>query len=96
MPRPRRDDKPPINLKKGVLKMNKRYYALELVVNGHNVNFDREFDSRKSAMDYAFSYFDKHGNTDLSINEEYYVNDNIHDIEYVSDYNNRFRVVRVA
>ena len=76
--------------------MNKRYYVLQAVVNGKDVVIDKEFDSRSNAMDYAFQYFDKHGNTDLVINDEHYVNDDIHDIEYVSDYNNRFRVVRVA
>ena len=39
------------------------------------------------SFSYAYKYKPK-------LDEEYYVNENKHDIEYVCDYSNRFRVTR--
>ena len=72
--------------------MNK--YTLEAVVEGENVRFDRTFNSRDEAIDYIFRYYDNHLLVNLEINEEYFINGNKHDIAYVSDYYNRFRIAR--
>ena len=72
--------------------MNK--YTLEAVVEGENVKFNRTFDSRDEAIDYIFRYYDNHLLVNLEINEEYFINGNKHDIAYVSDYYNRFRIAR--
>ena len=75
--------------------MKMRQYKLTAVVEGENITFNKTFASRTQALDYIFAYYDKHFLKSLYVDEEYYVNENKHDIEYVCDYNNRFRVTRV-
>ena len=72
--------------------MNK--YILEAVVNGKNIKVDRLFNSRSEAINYMFHYYDKHLLYSLSVNEEYFIDGNKHDIAYVYDYYNRFRIAR--
>ena len=69
-------------------------YKLTAVVEGEYVAFNRKFKSRTDALDYIFTYYNKHYLENLCIDEEYYVNENKHNIEYVCDYNNRFRITR--
>ena len=72
--------------------MNKKY-LLEAVVEGRFIQFQMEFKNRISAIDYIFKYNNRHM-LDLKVNEEYFVNENKHDIAYISDYDNRFRISR--
>ena len=72
--------------------MNK--YILEAVVEGKNIKVDRLFSSRDDAIKFMFHYYDKHLLYSLSVNEEYFIDGNKHDIEYVCDYYNRFRIAR--
>ena len=72
--------------------MNKKY-LLEAVVEGRFIKFNKEFKTRNSAINYIFKYYNRHM-LDLRVNEEYYVNENKHDIAYISDYDNRFRISR--
>ena len=74
--------------------MNKKY-SLEAIVEGQFIKFNREFDSRSKAIDYIFDYYYEHHLLDLKVNEEYFVNENKHDIAYIYDYDNRFRISRV-
>lgn len=72
-----------------------KYYTLEAVVRGKQIKFDKIFSSRKSAIDYMFTYYDKHHMYNLMVNDEIAVNGNKHDIEYVCDNESyRFRVNR--
>lgn len=68
-------------------------YKLEAVVDGKRIIFNREFDSRNSAMNYLYSYYDHHFLPEPVVQDEYEV-ENEHDIEYVADYDNRFRITR--
>ena len=70
-------------------------YRLEAVIDGRFKKFDREFASRSSAIKYIYGYYDKHYLPEFKINDEYMVNDDKHDIDYVDDYDNRFRITRV-
>ena len=72
--------------------MNK--YTLEAVIEGELVKFNRTFESRNEAMDFIFDYYNRHHLVDLRINDEYFVNENKHDVAYVYDYDNRFRIAR--
>ena len=72
--------------------MNK--YTLEAIVEGELIRFNREFKSRSEAMNYIFHYYDKHHLVELKINDEYFIGENKHDIAYVYDYENRFRIAR--
>ena len=72
--------------------MNK--YSLEAVVEGRHIVFGKTFKTRSKAIDYIFNYYSRHQLLDLKVNEEYFVNDNKHDIAYVYDYDNRFRISR--
>ena len=74
--------------------MNVKSYKLTAVIEGQSVSFDKIFATRTDALDYIFTYYNKHHLQSLYIDEEYYVNENKHDIEYVCDYSNRFRVTR--
>ena len=69
-------------------------YILHAVVDGKNVNINREFNSRNSALNYMYQYYGNHYLPEPVINDEYEVDGDKHDIEYVSDYENRFRITR--
>ena len=72
--------------------MNK--YTLEAIVEGELIKFNHTFESRNAAMDFIFNYYQKHHLVDLKINDEYFIDNNKHDIAYVYDYDNRFRIAR--
>lgn len=89
-PSPKQDYK---RQKEGGISMKK--YMLTAIINGKVKIYNQAFSSRSEAIDYIFSYYQKH-NDNLRVEEEYYVNNDIHNIEYVSDYDNRFRIQRIA
>ena len=70
-------------------------YMLTAIINGKVRIYNQAFSSRSEAIDYIFSYYQRH-NDNLRVEEEYYVNNDIHNIENVSDYDNRFRIQRIA
>ena len=72
--------------------MNK--YILEAIVNGEYIKVDRTFNSRDEAINYIFRYYDDHFMVNLEVNDEYFIDGNKHDIAYVYDYYNRFRIAR--
>ena len=72
-----------------------RKYILEAVIDGEIKTFNKEFNSRNQAVRYIFNYYNQHGLSELQINDEYSLNNNEHDREYVSDYDNRFRITRM-
>ena len=78
--------------KRGILMMNK--YTLEAIVEGRLIKFDNAFKTRTDAINYIFNYYNRHHLVELKINDEYFVNENKHDIAYVYDYENRFRIAR--
>ena len=69
-------------------------YILEAIVNGEYVRIKKVFSSRTEAINYVFRYYDNHNLVNLRVNEEYCINGNKHDIAYVYDYYNRFRLAR--
>ena len=73
----------------------KKVYKVEAVIDGRNVAFNREFDSRNSAMNYIFGYCNEHCSINPAIKDEYQIGDDKHNIEYLMDYYNRFRICRV-
>ena len=73
-----------------------KYYTLETIKNGQTVKFNKKFNSRNSAINYAFAYFEKRlYNGNLQVEEEFDINNDKHNVEYVLDYFNRFRIARV-
>lgn len=72
--------------------MNK--YTLEAIVDGELIRFHHSFKTRGEALDYIFNYYRKHHLVELKINDEYFIGENKHDIAYVYDYDNRFRIAR--
>ncbi len=74
-----------------------KYYTLETINNGDTVIINKKFNTRNQAINYAFAYFEKHlYNAELQIEDEYEINNDKHNVEYVLNYNNRFRINRVA
>ena len=74
----------------------KKYYTLEAIDSGRTVKINKKFSSRNQAIDYAFAYFEKHlFNDSLQIEDEFKINNDKHNVEYVIGYNNRFRINRV-
>ena len=69
-------------------------YTLEAVVDGEYIKFDRIFKSRDEAIDYIFRYYEDHNMVNVEVNDEYCVDGNKHDIAYVYNYYNRFRIAR--
>ena len=73
-----------------------KIYTLEAVLKGETVKFAKAFDSRESAIDYLFHYYTKrYMNNDLVVNEEITLGGDKHNVEYVCDHNDRFRINRV-
>lgn len=73
-----------------------KYYTLEAVVKGEAVKFEKVFSTRNSAIDYMFKYYDKHFMNNYAVNEEISVNGDKHNIEYIIDDYDRFRINRVT
>lgn len=69
-------------------------YTLEAIIKGQTIKFDKKFNSRSSALDYAFNYCSKHYLYNLEIEEEFAL-ENKHMVEYVLNSNDRFVVERV-
>ncbi len=73
-----------------------KYYVLETINNGATVKVNKKFKSRDKAIRYAFTYFERRNfNNDLQVEEEYAIDNNKHNVEYVLDYYTRFRINRV-
>ena len=72
-----------------------KYYTLQTINNGQTANIHKQFKTRNQAINYAFRYFARRYAYNLQVEEEFAVDGNKHDIEYVLDYYNRFRVNRV-
>lgn len=74
-----------------------KYYTLETILNGKTERISKRFASRTEAINYAFDYFEKKTyNTEFQVEDEYVINNNKHNIEYVLNYYDRFRVNRVT
>ena len=69
-------------------------YELEAIVDGKEVTFNHDFDSRISALNFIFNYYNKRTALEFVVNDEFYVRGDKHNIEYVNDYSNRFRISR--
>ena len=69
-------------------------YLLTAIVDGRTVISNREFQSRSKAIDYIFNYYSRNNNENLRVEDEYSIDGNKHNIEYVCDYDNRFKIVR--
>ena len=69
-------------------------YLLTAIVDGRTVISNREFQSRSQAIDYIFNYYSRNNNENLRVEDEYSIDGNKHNIEYVCDYDNRFKIVR--
>lgn len=73
-----------------------KFYTLNAVVRGKNVNIDKIFNTREDAINYMFKYYNRHFLYGLEVNEEYSIDDNKHNVEYVCDDYDRFRINRVV
>ena len=73
-----------------------KYYTLETINNGNTVRINKKFTTRDQAINYAFAYFERRFlNESLQVEDEYKIDNDNHNVEYVLDYYNRFRVNRV-
>lgn len=73
-----------------------KYYTLETINNGHAATITKQFHTRNEAINYAFAYFEhKYLNENIALTDEFEIGDNKHNVEYVLDYKNRFRINRV-
>lgn len=72
-----------------------KYYTLQTINNGQTAIIHKQFKTRDQAINYAFRYFNSRYNYNLQVEDEFNVDGDKHNIEYVLDYYNRFRVNRV-
>ena len=73
-----------------------KYYTLETISNGKTELINKKFASRDQAINYAFSFFEhKRFNEDLQLQDEFRIDNDKHNVEYVLDYHDRFRVNRI-
>ena len=73
-----------------------KFYTLNAVVKGENVKFDKIFSTRDDAINYMFKYYNKHYMYGLEVNEEVSIDGDKHNVEYICDHNDRFRINRVV
>lgn len=73
-----------------------KFYTLEAVVRGENVKFNKVFTSRDSALDFMFKFYNKHYVYNVNVNEDVCVNGDKHNILYICDSSNSFRINRVT
>ena len=72
-----------------------KYYMLQAIVGGRDVKLKRSyFTSRDEAIEYMFKYYNDHYMYGLEVNDEHIVDGDKHYIEYVCNYQNRFKVKR--
>ena len=74
-----------------------KYYNLTAVVDGDTKVFHKQLifsKNVKSSINYMFNYFNKNTLIDAQLEDEFEISK--HNIEYVIDYKNRFRVNRVV
>ena len=72
-----------------------KYYILSAIVNGKEPSLKRRmFSSRVEALNYMFDYYERNGLFDMQVNDEYSVDGDKHNIEYVCNYYNRFTISR--
>ena len=73
-----------------------KYYTLETITNGKAELINKKFTSRNQAINYAFEHFEKaFYNDSLQIEDEFKINNDNHNVEYVLNYHDRFRVNRI-
>lgn len=74
-----------------------KYYELKAVVDGDTAKLKRNlFATRGDAINYMFKYYRMHYIYNLQVVDEYPINGNKHNIEYVCDFYNRFTINRVT
>lgn len=74
-----------------------KYYTLETIRNGQTETINKKFITRDQAINYAFDYFENIlYNDSLQVEDEFAIDGNKHDVEYVFNYHDRFRVKRVV
>ncbi len=71
-----------------------KYYTLEAIVDGKDVKFSRSFKTRTSAINFMFDYLDKNNKNSLSVVDEFAICGDKHNVEYVLNQHNRFRINR--
>lgn len=69
-------------------------YTLEAIIKGKTIKFDKKFNSRNSALNFIFDYLDKHYLYNTEIIDEFLINDQKHNVEYVCNDSNRIRICR--
>ncbi|MBQ8142684.1 MAG: hypothetical protein IJ194_05980 [Bacilli bacterium] len=74
-----------------------KIYTLNAVIHDKDIKFSKVFPTRSAAINYMFDYLRKEEYIyNAEVEEEYPVNENKHDIEYVLSNNNRFVVNRLV
>jgi len=71
-----------------------KYYSLNAVINNEYVKFKNNFATRDEAIAYMFDYLNNNYIYDNEVEEEYALEGDKHNIEYVLNKNNRFNVER--
>ena len=69
-------------------------YMLTAIIDGRTKIYNKEFSTRNAAIDYIFNHYHKHILQNIHVEEEYIVDNDKHNIEYVCDYDNRFKISR--
>lgn len=69
-------------------------YSLTAIVNGETIKVNKLFHSRNAAIKYMFNYYENNCIYNMQLEDEF--EKEKHNIEYVCNDYNRFRVARVA
>lgn len=76
------------------LKQTPKTYLLTGIIDGKTINFKQKFASRSNAMDYMFHLYEKRYKLNTQVEDVFPISK--HNIEYVIDFHNRFRIARNA
>lgn len=77
-----------------IIKQTPRAYLLTGIVDGKTTLYKKHFISRDQAINYMFDVYEKRLKENVQVEDEFKISK--HNIEYVIDYHNRFRIARVG
>ena len=70
-------------------------YTLETIIKGKSIKFDKKFNSRNAALNYAFRYLSKQNIYNTEITNEYSLDGNKHNICYATNDDTLIHVNRI-
>lgn len=76
------------------IKLTQHTYSLTGIIDGKTINYKKTFSCRTAAINYIFHFYERQLKLNPQVQDTFPISK--HNIEYVIDYHNRFRISRSA